>query len=52
LQNEIRKRDELLEEGSEFGGDDDFAVESESMCEEVTSSRAGGYSLQDEPTSS
>ena len=28
LQNEIRKRDELLEGGSEFGGDDDFADDS------------------------
>jgi len=30
LQNEVRKRDELLEGGSEFGGDDDFAPESDS----------------------
>ena len=29
LQNEVRKRDELLEGGSEFGGDDDFAPESD-----------------------
>jgi hypothetical protein len=40
LQNEVRKRDELLEGGSEFGGDDDFALESDSasMAEEVNSS--------------
>ena len=31
LQNEVRKRDELLEGGSEFGGDDDFAPESDSV---------------------
>ena len=39
LQNEVRKRDELLEGGSEFGGDDDFAPESDSgsMAEEVSS---------------
>lgn len=40
MQNEVRKRDELLEGGSEFGGDDDFALESDSasMAEEVNSS--------------
>ena len=41
LQNEVRKRDELLEGGSEFGGDDDFALESDSasMAEEMSSTR-------------
>ena len=41
LQNEVRKRDELLEGGSEFGGDDDFAPESDSgsMAEEVLSTK-------------
>jgi len=41
LQNEVRKRDELLEGGSEFGGDDDFAQESDSASvqEEMSSSR-------------
>ena len=41
LQNEVRKRDELLEGGSEFGGDDDFAHESDtaSMAEEMSSTK-------------
>ena len=41
LQNEVRKRDELLEEGSEFGCDDSFAPESDSgsLQEDVSSSR-------------
>ena len=41
LQNEIRKRDELLEGGSEFGGDDDFAPESDSasMQEDLSSTK-------------
>ena len=37
LQNEIRKRDELLEGGSDFGGDDDFAAESDSLADETSS---------------
>lgn len=41
LQNEVRKRDELLEGGSEFGGDDDFGQESDtaSMAEEISSTK-------------
>ena len=37
----MRKRDELLEEGSEFGGDEDFGLESDSasMAEEVSSTK-------------
>jgi len=42
----VRKRDELLEGGSEFGGDDDFAPDSEtaSNMDDVFSStkNAGG----------
>ena len=39
LQNEVRKRDELLEGGSEFGGDDDFAPESDSATEDINSTK-------------
>lgn len=44
LQNEVRKRDELLEGGSEFGGDDDFAPDSEtgSAMDDVFSSTKNG----------
>ena len=41
LQNEVRKRDELLEEDSAFGDDNDFAPESDSgsLQEDVSSSK-------------
>ena len=38
LQNEIRKRDELLEGGSEFGGDDDFALDETNSISEINMS--------------
>lgn len=43
----MRKRDELLEGGSEFGGDDDFAPESDSasMAEENCSTKNGNDSV-------
>ena len=37
LQNEVRKRDELLEGDSDFGGDDDFALASDSAPDETSS---------------
>ena len=46
LQNEVRKRDQLLESGSEFGGDEDFAVDSDtaSVPDESSSTRNVGDS--------
>jgi|LauGreDrversion4_2_1035121.scaffolds.fasta_scaffold09126_3 hypothetical protein len=48
LQNEIRKRDDLLENSSEFGGDFEMIGDDEDDCssnippEEELSSRGGG----------
>ena len=52
LQNEVRKRDELLEGGSEFGGDDDFAPESEttSIQEEYLSTMNAANDSGSQPT--
>ena len=46
LQNEIRKRDELLEEGSEFGGDEDFALDETNSISEINQSKMRAESFE------